>query len=444
MPRRKRGKPQQLTCEHSAKRQRQEFYLFTAKEQAGRDKTIPSLTEREIGVNVLRVESKLVHVLPVTGQAQLTPDLSKCLGLLERPLAPYTSIPLHPHHPPSLPPTVSLESPALCIGKISLKFQHSMDANQLLNLISSQSDDMSTPNTQLVVTSSNVCYLLVSVGGDEVFIPISATPPLVRSLVEDMRKVCRSKQLRLVLSPPLSKEKEEEEEEEDGRGGGEKGMEMQVERGGGGGKGGDCVDFGPCGQQTCSKNEHINLGGRAVGNSPEDEGTDRVTAVCTASTTTATNYSSDVGGCGPGDVRGCDLGNVGGCDLGDVGGCSPGEGGGCDPGDGGECDSDVGGGCDSGEGGECVEVDVWVGGAMCLPSDPSEPPLRGQSADSFRRIMIAFHPSVMEEREDVSRGVFVCVSVCVCVCVCLHACMCVCVPVASVHSCVRACVCMLS
>lgn len=49
-------------------------------------------------------------------------------------------------------------------------------------------------------------------------------------------------------------------------------------------------------------------------------------------------------------------------------------------------------------GDRCVEVEVWVEGVMCQPSDPSALPLGGNST-SLGKVMKIFHPDISEEAE---------------------------------------------
>lgn len=50
----------------------------------------------------------------------------------------------------------------------------------------------------------------------------------------------------------------------------------------------------------------------------------------------------------------------------------------------------------------CVEVEVWVGGVMCEPSDPNALPLGGNST-SLGRVMKTFHPDISDEAMSNSR-----------------------------------------
>ena len=330
--RRKRSQPQHLNCESSAKRQ--EFFLFSSKQHAGQNSDVaPSLLGVETAAHSAGVETSPDHVSPAHQLINiLPPELTKCLDLIEQPQEPFRCVPL-------LHKQSSIVKPALCIGRVALRLTDGTDLNRLITTVSSTEPSV---NTQLLVTSSEQCYLQLSVGGEEFYLPLNTIPQLDNSLVECMRRMVRSKQLRLLLCPLCRGEGGESVECRGGEGcGGEmEGGERREEGGGGRGGGEGGGGGGEEGVAGAAEGVCGILGGGAAQES--FRAADKDGSVCTAT---------------PHVDRG------GGMEV-------------------------VGGG---------VEVEVWVCGTLCEPGPLSELPARGQSVINCRKVMKVFHPAVFEE-----------------------------------------------
>lgn len=333
--RRKRRYPQHVGCDSPSKRH--EFLLYSSRQQSHQtinEQSQLALADEEATEETAPYVSLFEHL-----SLSLPADLVCSLPMSEtRPFSLYTcnSIPLH--NSTSL---LAYDAPSFCISRFSIALMNGADLKTLLFELNAMGRNIRTSILYSTSTSDRRNYIALSCDhNDSVFLPI-ITKPLLH--IHKNTFSSRWYKVRLVLC---------ENTKESGRETLISGIQQGEE--GDTSKSGANVEMREEGSSTFERESGAGSG------QPILDGDGEVQTVC------------EEGDCleeGGGSAR---IGES------QVGGAEGGE---------------QGYGVFGGD--RCVEVEVWVGGVMCEPSDPNAQPLGGNS--TIGKVMKMFRPDISDD-----------------------------------------------